>query len=88
MVNSDHHASAWNNTTILIGFVALRLPAHERGTPGEAAAHGLEQQQIALLHASILDGDRQRQRDRRGGRVAVQVDGQHHLLRRNMKLVR
>jgi len=24
MVNSDHHAYAWNNTTILIGIVALR----------------------------------------------------------------
>ena len=57
MVNSEHHADAWNQSTILIGIVALRLPAHERGTPGEATAHGLEQHQIALLHPSILDGD-------------------------------
>src|SRR5882757_4048387 len=35
-----------------------RSPAQQRGTPGEASAHGFEQHQIAFLHASVLHGDR------------------------------
>ena len=50
------------------------LPADERGAPGQAAADTLEQQQIALLDAAVLDRGVERQREStrptcwRGGR--------------------
>jgi len=57
--------------------------------PGEAAAHGPRTAQIALFTRPVGDRHRQRQRDRCRRRIAVQVDREkHHLLRRNMQLVR
>ena len=49
------------------------LPAHQHRTPCEAAAHRLEQHQVALLDAAVGDGDGERQRHGSGRRVAVKL---------------
>ena len=64
------------------------LPAQQRRTPGKTAAHRLQQHQIALLDASVPHGDANRKRNRGSRSVAMQIDGQHHLLRCNMEFVR
>ena len=88
MVNSDHHATAWKHAVKLYRICGVLLPAHERRTPGKSAAHRFQKHEIALLDAPIPHRDRQRQRYRCRRSVAVKVDGQHHLLRGNMKFVR
>src|SRR5690606_38141439 len=56
------------------------LPAQENRTPGEAAAHRLEQHEVALPDATVGDGRAERQRHRGGRGVAVQVDGDDDLV--------
>src|SRR5436305_11316323 len=68
--------------------LSWRLPPKECRAPGETAAHGFEQHQIALLYAAVGRRDRQGQRYGRRRRVAVEVDRHHYFLRSNMQLVR
>src|SRR3954471_11831922 len=68
--------------------LSWRLPPKECRAPGETAAHGFEQHQIALLYAAVGGRDRQGQRYGGGRRVAVEINRHHHLLRSNMQLVR
>src|SRR6202023_2703500 len=66
---------------------AVPLPAQQQGAPGEAAAHRLEQDEIALLDASIGPSDRERQRDRRRRRIAVLFHGADDLFWIDAELV-
>ena len=63
----------------------VRLPAHQRTAPGEAAAHTFQQHQVAFLDAAVLDRLEQGERDRRGGGVRVPVHGRHHPLGRQVE---
>src|SRR5260221_1971782 len=64
-------------------------PSHpdERGTPGEAAAHGLQQDQLAGADPAVADPLGERQRDRGGRRVGVAVDRQDHAVGRHVELL-
>ena len=58
----------------------MPLPAHHHRAPGEAAADRFGHHEIARLELAGGLADRQRQRDRGGGGVAVVLDGEHHLV--------
>src|SRR5437868_1298235 len=57
-----------------------------RGTPGEAAAHRLEHEQVTLPDPPVADRGVEGQRDRRRGGIGMPVDGDDHLLRRQAEL--
>src|SRR5262245_21069141 len=65
-----------------------KLPANERGAPGEAPAHGLHEHKVAPFDAAVLDRDRECQGDgsRRG--VAVIGDRRDHAVGPNPELPR
>src|SRR3974390_3144963 len=64
-----------------------RLPAHQRRTPCEAAAHGFEQQQITTFDAAVSHRVGESQRDRRRRSIAVTIDRRDDLSRRDAELV-
>src|SRR3972149_3091978 len=65
---------------------SMRLPADQGRRPGEAPTHGFQQHQVPRLDAAVLDGLRQRERDRGRRRVGVMVNGGDDFLRCDTKL--
>src|SRR3990172_8041718 len=82
------HSAAENTTQVRRWPRLARSPAQQRRPPGEPAAHGLEQDEIAALDSPIRIRVRERQRDRRGRGVAVAVDGGDDLAGIDTELVR
>ena len=64
------------------------LITKRRRAPGESAAHRLEHDQVAALDPAVLDGGVERQRNRRGRRIGVAVDGDDHFFGRQTQLSR
>ena len=56
--------------------------------PGEAAADAFEHQRVALADLAVAHRRVERERDRRGRRVAVLVDGNDELVERQLQLLR
>src|SRR6478735_5159066 len=70
----------------LFGAVASEI---EQGrAPGEAAAHAFEHHRVATLDLACAHGVVKGQRDRGGRGVAVPVDGDDQLFRRELELLR
>src|SRR5690606_17160503 len=57
-------------------------PAQKHRAPGKTTTHGLKQYQIAPLDPAIAGRHREGERDRGGGGVSMQVDGDDNLFRR------
>ena len=56
--------------------------------PREAAADAFDQHVLAALDAAVADRDVERERNRRGRRIAMLVDRDHHAFHRHAELVR
>src|SRR5690606_17999738 len=61
--------------TLRVSPEPTRSVAQQCRTPGDAAAEGFHQQQLAALDAAVADRFVERQRHRTRRRVAVAVDG-------------
>ena len=60
------------------------LPPHNRRAPCKAAAHGVQQDEVAFLDAAILNRRRQREGDGGGGGVGMILNRHHDAFRRHV----
>src|SRR5262249_57887229 len=75
------------NAILLTRLVHLLRPANDRRTPCQACSHPCHQHELSRSEPSVLRRVGEGERDRAGGSIAVSVNVDHNLLRRNAELL-